>query len=448
MARRGGPPPKGPDWPHEKTLEVLKQQLGQLQAFKGKRFSEVDPEEQVWEQFTRSAIVHGFGEGSENTGNFNMAHWAGSHNMMGISDHQRQKNFEKRIAAYESTLRSSIRELEVMLPPPAQTGDDVVRPAAVGVVERAAGSVQTQSEDEHPLILISHSGADLDLATALVEFLQVGLMTNRIRCSSVDGYRLPAGVKTEDHLRHEVNSAEVLIGLITPNSLASHYVMFELGARWGANKFMIPLLAGVTASDIRGPLSFLNALSAHNDSQLLQLLTDTGKILKMTVQRPESSISKLASVKSRADKTTGRAVATLAPAAAAPSGAAVEEGFTVFLEVVGPPPSPQALKVRAGRPVTPTRLDYLLSSGVCLAADDLDMEGGEAFQVPIHDAQVLKVWNTPRPDMSSWDHSGPAKLRLTLATGGRESTFTLPIHMQGNRQLIGSQSFRWAQSEI
>jgi hypothetical protein len=432
MARRGDLPPKGPDWPHEKTLEVLKQQLGQLQAFKGKRFSEVDPEEQVWEQFTRSAIVHGFGEGSENTGNFNMAHWAGRHNMMGISDHQRQQNFEKRIAAYESTLKSSIRELEVMLSPPAQTSDDVVRPVTGG----------------HPLILISHSGADLDLATALVEFLQVGLMTNRIRCSSVDGYRLPAGVKTEDHLRSEVNSAEVLIGLITPNSLASHYVMFELGARWGANKFMIPLLAGVTASDIRGPLSFLNALSAHNDSQLLQLLTDTGKILKMMVQRPESSISKLASVKSRADKTTGRAVATPAPAAAAPSGAAAEEGFSVFLEVVGPPPSPQALKVRAGRPVTPTRLDYLLSSGVCLAADDLDMEGGEAFQVPILDAQVLKVWNTPRPDMSSWDHSGPAKLRLTLATGGRESTFTLPIHMQGNRQLIGSQSFRWAQNEI
>jgi hypothetical protein len=62
-------------------------------------------------------------------------------------------------------------------------------------------------------------------------------MANQIRCSRVDGYRLPVGVDTQVKLREEVNAAKVVVGLITPSSLNSHYVMFELGARWGANLF-------------------------------------------------------------------------------------------------------------------------------------------------------------------------------------------------------------------
>jgi hypothetical protein len=117
-------------------------------------------------------------------------------------------------------------------------------------------------------VFISHSSKDADLALALIELLKagLGLMADQIRCSSVDGYRLPVGVNTEDKLREEVNAAKVVIGLITPSSLTSYYVMFELGARWGANLFLAPLLAGVKASELRGPLSLLNALSANSDA--------------------------------------------------------------------------------------------------------------------------------------------------------------------------------------
>ena len=59
------------------------------------------------------------------------------------------------------------------------------------------------------LIVISHSSKDISLATEVTEFLRVGLALRpeQIRCSSVDGYRLPAGVDTEAQLREEVNSA-------------------------------------------------------------------------------------------------------------------------------------------------------------------------------------------------------------------------------------------------
>jgi len=118
-------------------------------------------------------------------------------------------------------------------------------------------------------VFISHSGKDAELALRLIDLLQAGLRlnANEIRCSSVDGYRFPVGVNTQDKLREEVNAAKVVVGLITPSSLNSYYVMFELGARWGANRFIAPLLAGVNRSDLKEPLRLLKhcrLITRHN----------------------------------------------------------------------------------------------------------------------------------------------------------------------------------------
>ena len=93
----------------------------------------------------------------------------------------------------------------------------------------------------------------------------LNLRSTDIRCSSVDGYRLPGGVPTDQSLRAEVHDAELVIGLITPNSLKSIYVSFELGARWGANRPMIPLLAsGSNLGNLGGFLAGINALNCSN----------------------------------------------------------------------------------------------------------------------------------------------------------------------------------------
>jgi hypothetical protein len=140
--------------------------------------------------------------------------------------------------------------------------------------------------------VISHSSQDEALATALIDLLKsaIGLVARQIRCSSVDGYRLPVGVNSEDRLRKEVNAANVVIGLITPNSLTSDFVMFELGARWGSRLFLAPLLAGVNANDLKQPLSLLNTLSAHNESQLCQLVDNIAAQLGITLQSAASYV--------------------------------------------------------------------------------------------------------------------------------------------------------------
>jgi len=174
----------------------------------------------------------------------------------------------------------------------------------VELVRAASGTRAAQpSEGGRPMVVISHSSHDEALALAAIELLRagLGLLPQQIRCSSVDGYRLPAGVNTDAQLRQEVTASRSLIGLITPNSLESPYVLFELGARWGAGFHMVPLLAGVSPGALRGPLTGINALSCSSEAQLHQLLEDLGRVLNLPLQSAASYSRYVAALKVASD---------------------------------------------------------------------------------------------------------------------------------------------------
>jgi len=132
-------------------------------------------------------------------------------------------------------------------------------------------------------IFISHSSADVEIASALVELIRAALHVApaKIRCSSVDGYRLPGGAHTDQQLKRELRNAKAFIGLLTQDSLASTYVLFELGARWGAELHLTPLIAGtMEKTDLKPPLSGLNAHSCKNKAEIHQMLEELGHVLK------------------------------------------------------------------------------------------------------------------------------------------------------------------------
>jgi hypothetical protein len=426
--RRTQPPETPPDLPPQKAYEVLKAQLAKLQELKGRDYRTVGGDESEWFQLTAKLVMRSFGSGSPNYTAFRRASSAGSYSMVigNYVDHgQNQSNFEIRVQAYESSLKSCIAELEL---------DLTVTPSS-----------PVASEENKLLVLISHSSKDEVLASALIDLLRsgLGLLPNQIRCSSVDGYRLPAGVNTDAQLRAEVRASKVLIGLITPNSLASPYVLFELGARWGAGEIMVPLLAGVTPDKLRGPLSGMNALLCSSEEQLHQALVETGAHLTLAVQSPAAYLKQLRNVIAEASRISIEQVNT-----ASSPAAEKQRELRFSLTVVGTPPSPQMVNVRANQIVRVVHLDYLLMNGACIASDNLNLEG-EVFDIPIEDHQIVKLWNTHRSDRNPNDHSGPAKLRVTLACNGNEIPYTLPIQMdayfQHNtqyRRLSGSEMFR------
>lgn len=133
-------------------------------------------------------------------------------------------------------------------------------------------------------VFISHSSQDAQLAGQLVDLMRsaLNLRAETVRCTSVDGYRLPAGVDSDEQLRDEALQSVVFIGILSPFSMASAYVLFELGARWGAKKPIIPLLApGMGPQALRGPLVGLNAVSCDSAAQLHQLVADVSRTLRL-----------------------------------------------------------------------------------------------------------------------------------------------------------------------
>lgn len=142
-------------------------------------------------------------------------------------------------------------------------------------------------------IFISHSSADANIAEALIKLFQraLNLPSATIRCTSVDGYRLPAGSRTTDTLRSEVEESKVFVGLLTNTSIQSTYVLFEMGARWASRKPLLPILAaGATPSILKAPLNDYNALDCNNESQIHQMLDDLSGLLEMNLERPDTYI--------------------------------------------------------------------------------------------------------------------------------------------------------------
>ncbi len=140
-------------------------------------------------------------------------------------------------------------------------------------------------------LFISHSSKDSKFVQALVELLRAALSlpSTQIRCTSIDGYRLPGGANTDQQLRQEVHEADSFIGVISFASIKSLYVVFELGARWGAGRSLIPLIAPGTGSNILGgPLAGINALSSDKRAQIQQLISDLSSELEITPEPPSS----------------------------------------------------------------------------------------------------------------------------------------------------------------
>ena len=126
-------------------------------------------------------------------------------------------------------------------------------------------------------LFVSHSSKDHAIVRLLVGLLTsaLNLSANEIRCTSVDGYRLPGGANTLEQLRIEVHDAQAFLCIISRASLESMYVAFEMGARWGADKHLLPVLApGADTNILSGPLSGINALHCGSAAQMHQMIAD------------------------------------------------------------------------------------------------------------------------------------------------------------------------------
>src|SRR5207302_9078527 len=102
-----------------------------------------------------------FGNPSRNLSHFHGAKWAGEHNVMGISEGQRNENLKLRIQAFEAVMKSCIAELQISLPASAQTEtgaseglDHLLEIHDRGQFERDLAELSALAKAERPLGLM------------------------------------------------------------------------------------------------------------------------------------------------------------------------------------------------------------------------------------------------------------------------------------------------------
>jgi len=194
-----------------------------------------------------------------------------------VSEDEGTNAFEVSCAAAKLAIREAIRVLEEKYAESTLTSP--------GELSSDSKVVQTETAEHnvHDIeIFISHSHVDVEIAKKLITLLKTALLipSTKIRATSVDGYRFPPGTPIPDRLRSEIHQAKVLIAILTPNSMESIWVLFELGARWGADKQIVPLAAkGIDVGKLEGPLSVLSALRSYDEGQLLEVIDYLGVML-------------------------------------------------------------------------------------------------------------------------------------------------------------------------
>lgn len=158
------------------------------------------------------------------------------------------------------------------------------------------------------MLFISHSSSDAKIVEALVNFFEKSFKGENkpdIRCTSVEGYKLSLGDTPKTKLPSEINSS-LVICLLTPRSLQSPWVLFELGAAWGLSSRVVPLLHEVKHDQLPAALSgdIAGYLSSRADilSVIDQINTVTGWE-KEAASRIDNALNVFMKVVNEADST-------------------------------------------------------------------------------------------------------------------------------------------------
>jgi len=143
------------------------------------------------------------------------------------------------------------------------------------------GAIKTHREAQPPRIFVSHRHKDVRVARKLIALLRSAfhIAARDIRCTSVPGYTLAVGSQSSDSLRTDLNGAEIVMGLVGPDTSESDYVLFELGASWGLPKPTFPLrIRGATFRQVPEVLREKSSLSPEDVTRCIQLVEDVQRV--------------------------------------------------------------------------------------------------------------------------------------------------------------------------
>ncbi|MCK6075357.1 toll/interleukin-1 receptor domain-containing protein [Paenibacillus silvae] len=123
-------------------------------------------------------------------------------------------------------------------------------------------------------LFISHATKDKALVEHFVNFLESAIRVNpeEIYCTSING-TIPTGVGFVDHMRGHITSAELVIFLITENYFKSPFCLAEMGAAWGLNQNIYPIIVEPLKFDVLNatPLAGVQAIKLNSEGDVTKM---------------------------------------------------------------------------------------------------------------------------------------------------------------------------------
>jgi TIR domain-containing protein len=181
------------------------------------------------------------------------------------------------IAVGSSRIPEVVNDLSVITIPELSDGQLAYAAEKIDWSIKAHLKQRAAAHGSSPRIFISHRHKDAKIVAALVSLVEEAFDVKQedIRCTSLPPYTLPIGARTADVLRSEIRRAEVVLGVIGPDTTESDYVLAELGAAWGLEVPTFPLLAG-GASHQKLPevLKGLHSVALTDETACAQLVED------------------------------------------------------------------------------------------------------------------------------------------------------------------------------
>jgi len=103
------------------------------------------------------------------------------------------------------------------------------------------------------------------------------------------------------------------------------------------------------------------------------------------------------------------------------------------VKVEGVPPSQFIQLIAADGKIKLHHVDYMTTEESTIASDEVSVEEG-SIKYPVNRDLLVKLWNTPRSNRNAYDHSGPAKIGLTVSAKNKSYNLILPVQMSQTSQ--------------
>ena len=119
-------------------------------------------------------------------------------------------------------------------------------------------------------IFISHATKDETLVEEIIELIEsIGVESEKIFCSSFEGYGIPLGENFLEQIKQELSSEVLVLFVLTQNFYESKICLCEMGAAWALSKNHVPIVVPpLNYIDIQAVIPLTQGLLINDSSKL------------------------------------------------------------------------------------------------------------------------------------------------------------------------------------